>query len=678
MKKNFLSLSGCLLFLACSLSSWSQGENTNWCFGYHVGISFGSGGPVFFQDSMQVREGAASVSDAAGNLLFYTSGSKIWDRNHNLMPNGSGLSGNIQSGYNSVAIMKSPANPNQYYIVTTDEIESGMHNAYYTVVDMSLNGGLGDAIPAQSSVVLSTGVTEGVCIAPAGDCVSYWIILHRFSANEYRAFKVDASGVSTVPVVSAGSAGFLGGLSGYGNFGNIQFNNAFNRIIRTGGSKTETAAFDRNTGIFSGFVMLNTVPNIAWYACFSPDDNLVYFSGYPNLCQMNISLLPSIAAVEGSILPLGLGLYSGMRRGPDNKIYAVNFNSHYIGRVNNPNVLGMGCSLDPTALTPPPYALSSGLGNIDFLELGNPVIVMQPDTLPGVTSDTLVCFLQQLTLHGNSTYQSYQWSTGTTGPTTIAAEDGVYWLKGTRDCKIYTDTFHVHFANFTLDLGPDTGICAGQTKLIDATVPGAAYLWQDGSTNATYTASSAGTYRVRVSKDNCTAQDTLNLDVFQPSLRILEPDTVLCKGKPVMLHAIATPASQFLWSNGSTGNQTETKGTGIYSVIATSLCGTLREEVTITELECNCIPFVPNAFSPNGDNRNDQLMVRLICPGLSGFYFAVYNRYGQQVFESWSPDKGWDGLQNEKYADEGTYYYSLRYNIDGQQRQKKGDITLLR
>ncbi|TXI67741.1 MAG: hypothetical protein E6Q46_02540 [Flavobacterium sp.] len=76
------------------MASFAQGEANIWYFGNKAGISFNSGVPVPLLDGqMQADEGCATLSDANGNLLFYTNGITVWNRNHQIMPNGTGLMG---------------------------------------------------------------------------------------------------------------------------------------------------------------------------------------------------------------------------------------------------------------------------------------------------------------------------------------------------------------------------------------------------------------------------------------------------------------------------------------------------------------------------------------------------------------------------------------------------------
>ncbi len=87
--------------------------------------------------------------------------------------------------------------------------------------------------------------------------------------------------------------------------------------------------------------------------------------------------------------------------------------------------------------------------------------------------------------------------------------------------------------------------------------------------------------------------------------------------------------------------------------------------------------FIPNAFSPNGDNFNDVLYVRGKC--LVNFTFQVFNRWGEKVFETSDQKTGWDGTQNGQQLNTGVFVYKLEgTTYDGKSFIQKGNITLLR
>ena len=103
-----------LIFLPAVV--FSQNEANIWYFGENAGIDFNSGSPVALTDGqLFTDEGCATISDTSGNLLFYTDGSTVYDKNHAIMPNGTGLLGN-NSSTQSAIIVKKPGSNTIYFL----------------------------------------------------------------------------------------------------------------------------------------------------------------------------------------------------------------------------------------------------------------------------------------------------------------------------------------------------------------------------------------------------------------------------------------------------------------------------------------------------------------------------------------------------------------------------------
>jgi gliding motility-associated-like protein len=154
----------------------------------------------------------------------------------------------------------------------------------------------------------------------------------------------------------------------------------------------------------------------------------------------------------------------------------------------------------------------------------------------------------------------------------------------------------------------------------------------------------------------------LSLNVIQP----VEIDTsvTMCTGGS-------------LWGHTKAGTYTSnfTTTTGCDSIVHLTL--------SLNPVSCDCQMFVPNAFSPNGDTKNDvfRIMSNNNC-GLYNFSLSVYDRWGQRVFLSNNPNQGWDGTFNHKEMEVGTYFYYIEYsNLDTKAspiKTLKGDLTLVR
>lgn len=188
--------------LLFTIFGFSQREAANWYFGKNAGLDFNSGQPRPQNDG-QVNsvEGSATISDKDGNLLFYTDGTTIWNRRHEVMANGEGIKGSSSSSQAAI-IVPNPTDENIYYVFTTDDVlseGSGEFNGFnYSVVDMTLNNTLGSV--SQKNNELLRQSSEKVSAIKNEAENYYWVITHYI--DRFFAFRVDENGVNNNPVVS--------------------------------------------------------------------------------------------------------------------------------------------------------------------------------------------------------------------------------------------------------------------------------------------------------------------------------------------------------------------------------------------------------------------------------------------------------------------------------------------
>jgi gliding motility-associated-like protein len=202
-----------------------QKEGSNWLFGNGASISFATGTAVSDTNSRQFSKyGCGTISDAQGNLLFYTNGCTVWNRNHQVMPNGTGLL-EVDSLNKAVLIQKKPGSETQYYIFVANNPVRGVPATgrfYYSVVDMSLNNGLGDIIPSMKNIMLLPRVARMVTAAQHANNRDFWIITHGYPSSigttpiglpdtydsTYYAFHLNENGINHNPVLSIFSSDF--------------------------------------------------------------------------------------------------------------------------------------------------------------------------------------------------------------------------------------------------------------------------------------------------------------------------------------------------------------------------------------------------------------------------------------------------------------------------------------
>lgn len=141
------------LSTVCNFCTGQSKHGNIWYFDNYAGIDFNVSPPKALTNStLSTLEGCATICDNNGNLLFYTDGISIYTKNHALMNNGSGLKGDPSSTQSGI-IVPNPTKTNIYYIFSTSDKPS--EGLYYSVVDISLNGGLG-SVTTKNSPLMAT------------------------------------------------------------------------------------------------------------------------------------------------------------------------------------------------------------------------------------------------------------------------------------------------------------------------------------------------------------------------------------------------------------------------------------------------------------------------------------------------------------------------------------------
>jgi hypothetical protein len=242
-----LGIASLLLFILFCQSTFAQRQNNQWRFGGGGALDFNTLPPNFIPGSpINTPEGSASIADRkTGAILFYTNGVNVWDANDQVMPNGTGLIGGtpaLLSSTCAAVIIPKPGSTTLYYIVTIDE-QSSNNGVRYSVVDMTLNGGLGDIVSGQKNIPLYQTTSEKLEVVPASDKLSYWLLTH--SGSDFIAFKITNAGIQTTPVISTIGAAQANGA------GHMKINRQFNKLAigATFSSAMELYDFNNTTGV---------------------------------------------------------------------------------------------------------------------------------------------------------------------------------------------------------------------------------------------------------------------------------------------------------------------------------------------------------------------------------------------------------------------------------------------
>jgi len=615
-------------FIFLSIYAKSQREDHTWYFSNtNKGLFFdyNTNNVSITSTHAPMNEAGAffvAASNTTGDVMFYTDGTKIWDKTNQIMPNANGLLNGPHTLQTGLCCIK-PNSQNQYYLFNSTGEVPNSGNVYYSIINMSLAGNgdisnpLGDIETGSKNIYLTDQVSEGMVLI-GGACNTYWLLIPQNHSTYLKIYKIDNLGVNFYSLFNLGY--------NVGLCSQIRYSKASNKIAIANifdNGPTTVMNFDFQTGTISNVYAIPGINGSSSSYCgildveWSPSGKLLYLSRYRDcetgyggqLLQFN-TLTPSIPPVF--IASTGYddlnNLSKGLKCGPDGKIYhAYSTVNSYLGAILNPDILGLGCNYNPNYIN---FGVS--IGNLnklpEFLVYNSPITV--------TTTDTTICSGVSLTL------------------TAIGAEN---------------------------------------------------YSWNNDSligSQITVSPTASSNFIVVGTSGTCTDSDTATITVTpSPNLNISN-DTTITLGDTVFLNV--SGANSYLWypttglsCNNCTNPQAIISNSETYCVVGSNNIGcsdTACVNISI-ENECGNL-FIPSAFSPNGDEVNDILYVYGGC--ISSFEFRIYNRWGNKVYESNDPNEGWNGLYQGKKLDTDVFVYYLKANrTDGSKVLLKGNVTLM-
>lgn len=226
------------------------------------------------------------------------------------------------------------------------------------------------------------------------------------------------------------------------------------------------------------------------------------------------------------------------------------------------------------------------------------------------------------------------------------------------------------------------------------------WTWGDGNTSSgvspSHTYSNAGSYNIQLvatSNNGCITNFNFNTPVtvyaspdadftFSPE----EPSSLIT---PVILTDMSS-ADVINWnwiigdgallSGQSASHIFQDSGTFAILLVVENGNGCKDSAVKFVTVNAELFVHIPNAFSPNGDGKNEEFGLSGLTQGVRKYELRVYNRWGELIFESLDVNQKWDGTYNGEPVQEGAYVYMMQYTNVKQSKwfYKKGTVTLLR
>jgi gliding motility-associated-like protein len=220
-----------------------------------------------------------------------------------------------------------------------------------------------------------------------------------------------------------------------------------------------------------------------------------------------------------------------------------------------------------------------GVDNSGFADTVT-VVVLNPPVVD-LGPDITICQGQTATLDAGINPAAYTWSTGAATQTVTVGVEDTYWVEVAVGTCVGSDTVDV-FVEIpgTVDLGPDTILCNGQSLVLDASATGDSYFWSTIQTSQTISVSNAGQYWVQVAFGSCFINDTINVSVEAFQVNI-PPNGLICEGESLFIDATTAGAISYSWSNGSSDASTTVQTGGQQWVEANSANCTSSDSINV-------------------------------------------------------------------------------------------------
>jgi gliding motility-associated-like protein len=537
---------------------YAQNRYINWYFGYGAGLSFNNSGPTIISGGQtSTEEGVATISDPCGNLLFYSDGTTIWNKNHKVMINGAGIKGNIQSAEAALIVPK-PLSDSLYYVFTTDDY-GGDDGVQYSIVDISKQAGDGELISKNNKLYGKS--SEKLAAVLHANKKDYWIITHDWDSACYKVFLLTDEGLNTSPVVS--KLGPITNTSIENALGHLRPSPDGLYVASTFWNQNvlEVYKFDNIFGSLAMKYSSNQFDHQRPYSIeFSPDNKLLYVGeaasgGANDIYQFEISSFST--SVKRYLVTTANYRFGNFGIGPDGKFYIAKFDQNYLAIINNPNTYGFNCNYVDNGFSLGSQKSKLGLPNSIF-----PIIIQNPEYSFSAISGCNLNEPVKFELLSNFCYDSLVWDlsdvTSSDNNSRKKKLSHVYPYRGNYDVtltvyfngKAYVINKNIKVPNTPIvDLGKDTALCESKGYFVDAGNFGATYEWNDGNKSKIRNLTKSGKYWVTVTLGKCVGSDTLQF--INDSTVSLGKDTTDCFKSNLSL--ANKYADSIIWSDGFKG-----------------------------------------------------------------------------------------------------------------------------
>lgn len=602
-------------------------QTDNWFFYTNGGIQFTETGVVSNNlpagaNNLPLGNGTSALSDENGDLLLYSSGLRIFNKDHQNITGRDKLTGDLGSNQSSL-IVQNPAVSQMLYVFTTDIVDKdGTSGLNYSRVDLTAMSGNG-AVMEYDVPLLSNGAPLLAGVKKANG-IDYWVMGHSLDNKEFHAFTVDADGVGTDAVVSSVGNTISSDYNLLEFNGYMKFSPKGDKLaITSQGKRTlQLFSFDNSTGRLSNptdiAVTFPTPLHIPYNVEFSPDGTKLYLTVVHRSSMNGIqNTLYQYDLLNGNIetklneTPMSDDVI-GVQLGRDGKIYVLRRNEYLFGVIENPNRSGTDCNYDENGIALNEAKAYNGLPNFvaSFLD----VRPLDYDTKCD-GDDT------QFSMLNTSNIDNVDWNFG------------------------------------------------------DPTSP--ANIVTGGTTNPVHRFSAPGDYTVTYTENygGKSWTDSMRVTINPLPAESFPPDkdsSFIVNGSALTVYAVPDMYSYYWDTDGSTNIGYTIEQEGVYTVLVEDMnCCQKMDTLTVTGLQIK----VPSAFSPDGNGLNDYFSAIGPKEGVIDYSFTIYNKWGQMVWETTNFEDKWDGKIGSSPAPTGIYTWYINLNVPGNE-MKNGKVKL--
>jgi gliding motility-associated-like protein len=658
-----------LFFIALSFSieCFSQKRYNVWAFGNEGGINFNTSPPTGFKSKSPEKDPPyylSSICDNDGNLMFYTDGLTVWNRDGFKMPvynNWWPLTGDVMP-----LVCPRPGSDTLFYLFA---ISTGANPYQLQALPLRLKaaGDLDEMIyprpTAPNNFQVKLQKNCSMALAGTAHCnqVDYWVSV--YSGHALYSYLVTAAGINSTPVITNVSETTILDSTINTGFSNIKFSANSEKAIVPDFDENRVIVydFDNANGRFSNPLVIELPKAVEEKLGFtleeielSPDATKLYLAtkfyeliddGTAGVtqhevaqCNLKAGSVAEIIKSYTTVSPISdrdfctraacFFTYRTLNIGPDGKIYVgMRFADKKSIKVDEafsvieaPNEAGLNCryrKLQFSVGTKYKFGGYNYLRSSSYTLKENGITVQKENC-----ADKPVKFSLLMTK-----LDSVKWNFGDVASGTANSSTSLY-------------PQHQY---------PGPGIYTVKALIYS-----------------------------RCIVDTATTIVTIKADVAVKVPAEIR-DTSMCFGDALVLNARSGTSNAYTWENGLIYADRTITEAGKYRVVILNDCSVATKEFSVTYDKCPCAMYVPTAFTPNGDGLNDVFKPSTQCYAKQ-YKFNVFNRFGQIVFSSSDPEKGWNGFVGPYMQATGTFIWTLQYQDPNSKKilQEKGTVLLIR